>query len=111
MKYRHYAPKAPVTVICGSAESSAAYIRAHAQAGDGVICFSEFAAGFPDQCVHDLGPVGDKLAQAQRVFDALRTFDATSATHIFAQCPDEAGLGLAVANRLKKAAGFDVVTV
>lgn len=111
MKYRHYAPKAPVTVICGGAAASAAYIRAHAQAGDGVICFSEFAAGFPDQCVHDLGSVDNKLAQAQRVFDALRTFDATNVTHIFAQCPDEAGLGLAVANRLKKAAGFDVVTV
>ena len=76
-----------------------------------MICFSEFAAGFPDQCVHDLGSVDNKLAQAQRVFDALRTFDATNVTRIFAQCPDEAGLGLAVANRLKKAAGFDVVTV
>ena len=111
MKYRHYAPKAPVTVICGGAAASAEYIRTHAQPCDGVICFSEFAAGFPDQCVHDLGSVDNKLAQAQRVFDALRTFDATDVPRIFAQCPDEAGLGLAVANRLKKAAGFDVVTV
>ena len=28
---------------------------------------------------------------------------------IFAQCPDEGGLGLAVSNRLKKAAGFHVI--
>ena len=111
MKYRHYAPKAPVTVLCGDAAKSADYIRAHAQAGDGVICFSEFAAGFPGLLVHDLGSVDNKRTQAQRVFDALRTFDQTSAARIWAQCPDEAGLGLAVANRLKKAAGFDVVTV
>ena len=111
MKYRHYAPKAPVTVLCGDAAKSADYIRAHAQAGDGVICFSEFSAGFPGLLVHDLGSVDNKRTQAQRVFDALRTFDQTSAARIWAQCPDEAGLGLAVANRLKKAAGFDVVTV
>ncbi|MBR2081112.1 MAG: hypothetical protein IJ980_05720, partial [Oscillospiraceae bacterium] len=30
---------------------------------------------------------------------------------IFAQCPDTEGLGLAVTNRLKKAAGFHVVEV
>ena len=111
MKYRHYAPKAPVTVLCGDAAKSADYIRTHAQAGDGVICFSEFAAGFPGLLVHDLGSADNKRTQAQRVFDALRTFDQTSAARIWAQCPDEAGLGLAVANRLKKAAGFDVVTV
>lgn len=46
--------------------------------------------------------------QAQHVFDALRTFDGTSVTEIWAQSPDDGGLGLAVANRLKKAAGFHV---
>ena len=43
------------------------------------------------------------------MFDALRAFDSTDVTEIFAQCPDETGLGLAVANRLKKAAGFHVI--
>ena len=50
----------------------------------------------------------DKLTQAQRVFDALRTFDNSSVTEIYAQCPDNEGLGLAIGNRLKKAAGFHV---
>jgi L-threonylcarbamoyladenylate synthase len=45
------------------------------------------------------------------VFDALRAFDASDVSHIYAQCPDDAGLGLAVGNRLKKAAGFHVVNV
>ncbi len=111
MKYRHYAPKAPVTVVTGDGKKSAAYIAAHAPEGAGVICFSEFRAQFPGCVVHELGPEVDKSEQARRVFDALREFDATDVTEIFAQCPDDAGLGLAIGNRLKKAAGFHVVEV
>lgn len=106
MKYRHYAPKAPVTVITGAPEKSAQEILRRVGPTSGVICFEEFADLFREQEVHTLGPVGDKLVQAQRVFDALRTFDTSDVTEIFAQCPDNRGLGLAIGNRLKKAAGF-----
>ena len=109
MKYRHYAPKAPVTVITGAPEKSAQEILRRVGPTSGVICFDEFADLFRGQEVHTLGPAGDKLAQAQRVFDALRTFDASDVTEIYAQCPDNRGLGLAIGNRLKKAAGFHVV--
>ena len=109
MKYRHYAPKAPVTVITGAPEKSAQEILRRVGPTSGVICFEEFADLFREQEVHTLGPVGDKLVQAQRVFDALRTFDTSDVTEIFAQCPDNRGLGLAIGNRLKKAAGFHVV--
>ena len=108
MKYRHYAPKAPVTVVTGSAQCSAAYLLARVQSGDGVICFDEFAPLFSRCTVHTLGPAADKAEQARRVFDALRAFDETDVPRIYAQCPDDQGLGLAVGNRLKKAAGFCV---
>lgn len=108
MKYRHYAPKAPVTVVAGDPDRSAAYIEQHLASGDGVICFDEYAHRFAGHIIHQLGPAADRLAQAQHVFDALRTFDATDVTGIYAQCPDDTGLGLAVGNRLKKAAGFRV---
>ena len=108
MKYRHYAPHAPVTVVTGPAARSADYIRRHIGENAGVICFDEFAPLFSGHIIHRLGPADDKLAQAQHVFDALRTFDGTSVTEIWAQSPDDGGLGLAVANRLKKAAGFHV---
>ena len=111
MKYRHYAPKAAVTVVAGPARRSAAYIREHLPQGAGVICFDEYAPLFTGHIVHRLGSVDDKLAQAQHVFDALRTFDDTDVMEIYAQCPDESGLGLAVSNRLKKAAGFHVADV
>ena len=109
MKYRHYAPRAPVTVVTGDGAATAAYIRRQAGANTGVICFGEYRDRFPGCTVRSIGPMGDRGEQARRVFDALRSFDGTSVTAIFAQCPGEEGLGLAVANRLKKAAGFQIV--
>jgi len=109
MKYRHYAPKAPVTVVTGAPDKSAQEILRRVKPGDGVICFDEYVHLFSEQEIHSLGPSGDKLAHSQRVFDALRAFDSGKAREIYAQCPDNRGLGLAVGNRLKKAAGFHVI--
>lgn len=109
MKYRHYAPHAPVTVVTGQPERSAAYIQAVVQPEEGVICFEEFREKFEPHTLQSLGSAEDTAQQAHRVFDALRRFDSTDVTHIYAQCPDDAGLGLAVGNRLKKAAGFHVI--
>ena len=109
MKYRHYAPHAPVTVVTGEPERSARRIQGLLSDTAGVICFDEYAPLFPGHIIHKLGPAVDKSAQARHVFDALRTFDGTDVTEIFAQCPDDGGLGLAVANRLKKAAGFHLI--
>jgi L-threonylcarbamoyladenylate synthase len=109
MAYRHYAPHAPVTVVTGDPERSSAYIRQRVTPDTGVICFDEYAPLFKGLQVECLGSVKDKAAQAHRVFEALRAFDHTEVREIMAQCPDSAGLGLAVENRLKKAAGFHVV--
>ena len=111
MKYRHYAPKAPVTVFTGAPAAAAAVMAARVGTQTGIICFDEFAGRFSGCEVQTLGPVGQPETHARRVFDALRHFDSTAVTEILAQCPPETGLGLAVANRLKKAAGFQTVAV
>ena len=115
MKYRHSAPKAPVTVVTGDPKRSAEYIAAHAQSEDGIICFDEFLPLFTGRSsarpVMDLGPAGDKEEQARHIFDALRSFDHTTVPAIWAQCPDTSGIGLAIANRLNKAAGFHIIEV
>lgn len=111
MKYRHYAPKAPVTVVKGAAQETAEYIAEHAGQGSGVICFDEFAGEFHGCCVKTLGRADDPAEQARHVFDALRFFDDTDVSKIWAQCPGEHGVGLAVANRLNKAAGFQIVNL
>ena len=82
MKYRHYAPKAPVTVVTGAPMNSAREIAQRVQPGMGVICFDEYAHLFREQVVRPLGPSGDKQVQAQRVFEALRSFDSTDVPEI-----------------------------
>ncbi|MEG2119819.1 MAG: L-threonylcarbamoyladenylate synthase, partial [Pseudoflavonifractor sp.] len=109
MKYRHYAPQAPVTVVKGNPLLGAEYIAAHMGVHSGIICFDEFAGRFSGHPTELLGPSGDQEEQARRVFDALRYFDGTDVTEIWSQCPDDTGLGLAVSNRLNKAAGFHII--
>ena len=107
--------KAPVTVVAGDPAKSAAYIAAHAATEDGIICFDEYTSLFSGRAgtrpVMDLGPAGDKEEQARHIFDALRSFDHTQVSAIWAQCPDTEGIGLAIANRLNKAAGFQIIKV
>lgn len=109
MKYRHYAPKASVTVVTGAPRKSAQEMVRLMADTSGIICFDEFAELFAGHEVHTLGPCSDKAVQAQRVFDVLRAFDSSNVTEIYAQCPDNRGLGFAIGNRLKKAAGFHVI--
>jgi len=111
MKYRHYAPKAPVVSVCGTPENSANFIRESASNTDGIICFDEFVPLFSSAHIRQIGSKDDPGAQARKLFDALRSFDETDVGKIFAQCPDEKGIGLAVANRLKKASGFNIIHV
>ncbi len=110
MKYRHYAPKAPVTVVRGEPRETAAYICSHLRPGVGVICFEDYVNLFPGCPLRSLGPEGDLSEQARRLFEALRWFDGQAdVTAIYAQSPDSGGLGLAVTNRLNKAAGFHII--
>lgn len=109
MKYRHYAPKAPVTVVRGDPQKTADYIAKHICGPTGVLCFDEYKDRFPTCVVECFGSRSDLAAQAREVFDRLRAFDETDVQQIWAQCPSDEGLGLAVANRIKKAAGFHVI--
>lgn len=109
MKYRHYAPKAPVTVVRGDPQRTAEYIAKHIDGPTGVLCFDEYKNNFPTCTVECFGSQNDLAAQAREVFDRLRAFDDTDVQQIWAQCPSDEGLGLAVANRIKKAAGFHVI--
>ena len=111
MKYRHYAPHAPLTLVKGTPSASAAYISAHCRPDCGVLCFEEYLSCFPSAQTICMGSMQDETAQAHLLFDALRQFDETDVQQIFAQCPAEQGLGLALVNRLNKAAGFHIVNL
>lgn len=113
MKYRHYAPSVPVVAVCGAPEATANYLLSklsddiHA----GFICFNEYSDMFPSELTVSIGVCGANDDHARGLFDALRRLDALKVDIIYAQCPDERGIGLAVSNRLKKAAGFSIINV
>lgn len=111
MKYRHYAPKAPVTVVKGDPDETAGYIVARMGERSGVLCFDEFQGYFRGHPVETIGPAADQAQHARRIFEALRAFDRLEVTDIWAQSPTDEGLGLAVSNRLNKAAGFHIIAL
>lgn len=108
MKYRHYAPKASISVVCGDAESFRKYVAKHASDGDHILCFEEDAPLCTLPCV-TFGREDDPFSQTRRLFDALRELDEKGAQKVWARDPSPKGVGLAVCNRLYRAAGFSFV--
>lgn len=108
MKYKHYAPRARVVLLRGDAASCADYIRAHAEEGTGALCFDGEEQGLPVPTM-TYGRREDAAAQAERVFAALREADDRGFSVLYVSCPSTDGVGLAVYNRLLRAAAFEVI--
>ncbi len=108
MKYKHYAPKASIQLVKGTPEAYAAYVNAHNTPGTVALCFHEDANNLNVPTV-TYGHRDDPLEQAHRLFDALRQLDEQGAVTVYAACPAPTGVGLAVYNRLIRAAGFQVI--
>ena len=107
MKYKHYSPKADVTIVKGDDESFEVF--AAETAGDGV-WFMTFGEKDTEACGANVIPYGETdEEQAERLFEVLRELDDAGAERVFARCPRETGVGLAVYNRLLRAAGFKVI--
>lgn len=103
MKYTHYAPKAKIIMVDASPVEYAAYVNEKA---DGhALCFEEDVPRLqvPQVCY---GTRYDGAGQARRLFSALHELDAAGAGTAYAHIPSKNGMGLAVYNRLVRAAGF-----
>ena len=108
MKYKHYAPKARVMLVRGDAKAYCDYVNAIAEDGVMALCFDGEEQGLTVPYV-TYGRRDDAVTQAQQVFEALRLLDERRATLAYTACPSPEGIGLAVYNRLLRAAGFEVV--
>jgi L-threonylcarbamoyladenylate synthase len=118
MKYTHYAPRARVILIEGeqqplSPEMLQGLVDAERQKGThvGALLTQEMASKVRADVVHIMGSTRHPLSIAAGLFRALRDFDNTSVEIIFAEGVSEEGIGLAVMNRLRKAAGHNVIKV
>ena len=111
MKYKHYSPDAKVVIIKGDFSEYKSFVEKEAKEKDVALCFEEDKGKLPFiKCV-TYGKEKDSFSQAARIFDALREIDEIRAETAFARFPEMTGMGLAVFNRLIRAAGFNIVEV
>ncbi|MGI6199693.1 MAG: L-threonylcarbamoyladenylate synthase [Christensenellales bacterium] len=113
MKYKHYAPRAQVTIYQGAPERvrAAMLARLAAQPGGGALYFQEDAAAFAPYSGLSLGSRAHVEQMAARLFDALRRADELGWAYVLAPAVGTDGMGLAVMNRMGRAAAFDIQRV
>lgn len=109
MKYKHYAPKANVILLKCNDDEYIEYVNSKCAEGVAALCCDE---DIPLLSVNtfSLGKRNDYNAQAHRLFDELRKIDECGDVKIvYSRLPSADGVGMAVYNRLIRAAGFEVI--
>lgn len=116
MKYTHYAPQGQLHIVQGTSEERVInYIQCKLdeakQRGEttGVLAFAEHASQYRADVVASIGSVHALEEAAALLYDALRHFDEEGATYMLAEACTTEGIGLAVMNRMMKAAGHRVI--
>lgn len=104
MKYKHYSPKARVVIVDADKEEYESFVNSRKNAF--ALCFDGDDVKIPKQT---FGKENDDFSQASRLFDALRRLDEMGAEKVYARVPRITGVGMAVYNRLIRAAAFTVI--
>lgn len=104
MKYKHYAPKAKVVIVNADKKEYEKFVNA--QKGVFALCFDDDEVTIPKVT---FGKENDDLSQAKELFDALRELDEIGAKKVYARIPHKDGVGMAVYNRLIRAAAFCII--
>ncbi len=114
MKYRHYAPTSPLVLLDGTPDKVLSFLqRKQAEEACAILCYDE---DIPRLAPRGLLPVGrreDVAAHAHTLFARLREADAMEPqpTTVYAHLPNKSGLGLALYNRMIRAAAHSVLHV
>lgn len=117
MKYKHYAPKGQLAIVSGDKDRVCEYIISKINDPEregkiGVITCSDMAGRYESaDFVGDIGQRDDEIAIASHLYDFLRKCDENQIDLIFSEEFDTPALGLAIMNRLIKAAGHTVIEV
>lgn len=117
MKYRHYAPKGQLTIVSGSEDKVADFILARVKDKDPnkkigvVVCHDKASKYYGADFVGDIGERDDEITIAARLYDILRRCDEEEIDEIYSEEFDTPNLGMAIMNRLIKAAGHTIVKV
>ncbi len=104
MKYKHYSPKAKIILVDGDREKYEKFVNSKKDAF--ALCFEGDNITVPKVT---FGAEGDDLSQAKQLFDKLRKLDELGAKRVYARLPNKNGVGMAVFNRLIRAAAFNII--
>ncbi|MEH7665393.1 L-threonylcarbamoyladenylate synthase [Bacillus sp. JJ689] len=111
MKYTHYAPKAPLSIVEGSREFIQQLVDEKKEEGCkvGVLTTEEYQHIYNADVILSCGVRSDLASVATKLYDVLRTFDASEVDVIFSESFPNEGIGNAIMNRLTKAAGHHII--
>lgn len=108
MKYRHYAPQADFILLDGDESDVLSFMMEEQKNGCAVLCYDEELPFLNASLSVPIGKRNDLPAQAKRLFTSLREADKLGARKIYAHLPPLDGLGLALYNRMIRAAAHTV---
>ena len=110
MKYRHYAPKAPLVLLKGTSKSRVKFLAEQ----KGRVAYFSYSEELDDLsslplALYDIGGEKDEATQASRLFRLLREADKQNYDCIYATVPETQGMGMALYNRMIRAAAHRVL--
>jgi len=111
MKYRHYAPDAPLILVDGTREFLQNLVKERQAEGlsVGVLTTEENEAFYKSDYLYACGKRTELSTVASSLYDALRFFNRTEVKIIYCETFPKSGVGHAIMNRLMKAAGHRVI--
>ena len=115
MKYKHYAPIAPLILLDGTKEQISEYIHQNSESNNkvAVITYEDDAdyisSTLESVDIYKFGARGNETEQAHLLFKLLRDTDKMNYSVIYAPLPRMDGIGLALYNRMIRAAAHNII--
>lgn len=115
MKYRHYAPRAQLSIVEGPADAVVEAIGGFALEAEkqgcqvGIIAAEETKDRYPAGIVKCIGSRTDEESIARHLYEVLREFDRCQVSAIYSEAFYTPRMGTAIMNRLLKAAGHKII--
>ncbi len=117
MKYKHYSPKGELYIVRGKSDNVISTVNKFVLDNTvkglktGVLSSSENADAYRADHVIALGSSSDGESIAKNLFNALREMDSKSMDVIYTEEFNIPGIGMAIMNRLVRAAGHRIIDV
>ena len=109
MKYKHYAPSAPLVLLNGDDDKVLEFLHSEQESKRSIVlCYDEEIPYLKGDMILPIGKKHDVAAHARALFSALRDADRLAPDVIYAHMPEKDGLGMALYNRMIRAAAHTV---